>query len=449
MGCRGLVAGILALVACGPGWALTDEEIFRDFRFNLINPGARSLALGGAFIALADDATAAQANPAGLGFLRTWEVFAEVRSVDNAARSSVITETLPVGIDTRVAVGTDLDDVVSPSFFSGAATFDRGAIGISRQELVNIKNRTLSLFEFTFTDTPGAFVAEGQGSIDVDVVNLNLSAGFRIGDRFGVGLTVTQSELDVRSEVSNVVFDPLGNIADVEILEPTLDLRTSIDDSDEDFVVSLGLIYKRPGAWHVGAVYRQGPDFAVKQEIDPFVADPGGGPGTGIDLFGVRAAYGNRLANRFSLPDQYGVGGAVLLFDQALTISADVVRIVYSNLLTDYLPGVNILTDFDAEFTIDDATDFHAGAEYVLPTKQAGPVWALRAGVFQESESTIRARSTGTDSFATEEAFRGGGDVFHGALGVGINFARWKIDLAADFSELDNEYLLSLIFKGK
>ena len=32
--------------------ALTDEEIFRDFRFNLINPGARSLAIGGAFISL-------------------------------------------------------------------------------------------------------------------------------------------------------------------------------------------------------------------------------------------------------------------------------------------------------------------------------------------------------------------------------------------------------------
>jgi long-chain fatty acid transport protein len=33
---------------------------------NLSNPGARSLALGGAFVALADDATAAFANPAGL-----------------------------------------------------------------------------------------------------------------------------------------------------------------------------------------------------------------------------------------------------------------------------------------------------------------------------------------------------------------------------------------------
>jgi hypothetical protein len=31
----------------------------------MVNPGARSLGLGGAFVALADDATAAYANPAG------------------------------------------------------------------------------------------------------------------------------------------------------------------------------------------------------------------------------------------------------------------------------------------------------------------------------------------------------------------------------------------------
>jgi hypothetical protein len=38
-----------------------------DFRFN--NPGARANAMGGAFIGLADDATAAYTNPAGLTIL--------------------------------------------------------------------------------------------------------------------------------------------------------------------------------------------------------------------------------------------------------------------------------------------------------------------------------------------------------------------------------------------
>ena len=36
------------------------------FEFSFSNPGARAMGLGGAFAALADDATAAFANPAGL-----------------------------------------------------------------------------------------------------------------------------------------------------------------------------------------------------------------------------------------------------------------------------------------------------------------------------------------------------------------------------------------------
>ena len=44
------------------------------FQFSFPNPGARSMGLGGAFVALADDATAALANPAGLVQLAAPEV---------------------------------------------------------------------------------------------------------------------------------------------------------------------------------------------------------------------------------------------------------------------------------------------------------------------------------------------------------------------------------------
>ena len=120
--------------------ALTDEEIFRNFKFNLINPGARSLALGGAFISLADDATAAQANPAGLGFLRTSEYFIEMRLVDNAAQSTSVNESIPPDIATDVTAGSDLDDTVSPTFFAGVWNLgNKWKVGMSRSELVNLK----------------------------------------------------------------------------------------------------------------------------------------------------------------------------------------------------------------------------------------------------------------------------------------------------------------------
>ena len=46
--------------------AQTNSEINAGIQFNFSNPGARSLGFGGAFIGLADDATAAYTNPAGL-----------------------------------------------------------------------------------------------------------------------------------------------------------------------------------------------------------------------------------------------------------------------------------------------------------------------------------------------------------------------------------------------
>src|ERR1700740_1184789 len=58
----------------------TDIESLSGLTFNFGNPGARSLGMGGAFLGLADDASAAEANPAGLTILRKPEVSIEART---------------------------------------------------------------------------------------------------------------------------------------------------------------------------------------------------------------------------------------------------------------------------------------------------------------------------------------------------------------------------------
>ena len=118
-----------------------------------------------------------------------------------------------------------------------------------------------------------------------------------------------------------------------------------------------------------------------------------------------------------------------------------------SFLVDDYIAGVNILTQPDAVFTVDDATDYRLGAEYIVFTKFS-PL-AIRGGIFTESDSTIRALSTGTNSLATPEAFAGKDDQLHGAVGLGLSRGRFQFDLGADFSESDNEYLISIIFQSK
>ena len=67
-------------------WAQVDDEIFSAVQFNFSSPGARSLGLGGAFIGLANDATAAVTNPAGLTVLESQQVAVEGRSFDFSSR---------------------------------------------------------------------------------------------------------------------------------------------------------------------------------------------------------------------------------------------------------------------------------------------------------------------------------------------------------------------------
>src|SRR6185369_17997672 len=70
---------IVSILVSSPLFAITDEEIFRAFSLNLTTPGARAIGMGGAFIGRADDATAAETNPAGLTILSRPEISFEYR----------------------------------------------------------------------------------------------------------------------------------------------------------------------------------------------------------------------------------------------------------------------------------------------------------------------------------------------------------------------------------
>ena len=76
---------LLALVAVPAAAQNVDIEALSGLQFNFGNPGARSLGMGGAFLGLADDASAAEANPAGLTILRKPEISIEARNYLEAA----------------------------------------------------------------------------------------------------------------------------------------------------------------------------------------------------------------------------------------------------------------------------------------------------------------------------------------------------------------------------
>ena len=105
---------VVVLAAWAPGAAAQlDSALLSKLRFNLTNPGGKSLAMGGAFSAIADDATAALANPAGLGLISSIEIAVSGKRVDetlalatarSVATGSLVTPYPPV---TTSSVGLD------------------------------------------------------------------------------------------------------------------------------------------------------------------------------------------------------------------------------------------------------------------------------------------------------------------------------------------------------
>ena len=135
-----LAIGLTLATLAPNAFAITDEEGSAALQFNLSPPGARSLGMGGAFIGLADDATAAASNPAGLLQLAAPEVSVEFRSsyydtpyVDGGSYSTNPFST--AGLN----VSRDSERVGGVSFLSFVYPRENWALAVYRQEALNFK----------------------------------------------------------------------------------------------------------------------------------------------------------------------------------------------------------------------------------------------------------------------------------------------------------------------
>ena len=149
--------------------AQTNDEIGAGLEFDFSPPGARSLGLGGAFLALADDATAAYANPAGLLQLHRPEVALEARAaafetryVDGGSFNGT-----PTGSAATLADGSNIDALpdlaensstsrtAGISFFSVSYPRRDWAVALFRHELTRFA-ATIERSAGCCFSTPGA-----------------------------------------------------------------------------------------------------------------------------------------------------------------------------------------------------------------------------------------------------------------------------------------------------
>lgn len=222
-------------VVCIPALLMgqTNTENFAQLEFNFNNPGARAAALGGAFVSLADDATAAEANPAGLTAILKPEISFELKSIQYT-RNIFNFDASGAASDFRLVAKDFNDNVVSPSFASVVYPFSNFTISAFRHELVNFTSdyQTRGAFVPGFTD--GNFYFAVDNETDIKVINWGAAVGFRLNDRLSIGAAVGVSQLDMNSVIAR--FDGNGNLTNGSI----------IDDQAQDIFLNIGLLYFRP-----------------------------------------------------------------------------------------------------------------------------------------------------------------------------------------------------------
>jgi long-subunit fatty acid transport protein len=183
-----------------------DEIDFEGFTSLSLGSGARAFGMGGAFLARADDATAASWNPAGLSYLGRPEL-------------SI------VGARTRFergAFGQEPDDTFqgyTPDFVAVTYPLQSGSIQLSYQRVFSFRGTR----EIVRPDR--TFHTEGSGGFDV----LAVGSGWRIGRTLRVGGTVngwfngysqrrlrrtsnTEAQLDIDYDLNSGINFNLGAI---------------------------------------------------------------------------------------------------------------------------------------------------------------------------------------------------------------------------------------------
>lgn len=421
-----LLFGLLAPAAA--------QQPIIPLQLSFSDPGARSMGFGGAFVALADDATAAFANPAGLVQLLKPEVSIEGRHWSYSTPYTVggRAEGLPsgIGIDTTAGLRTSTSDdsLAGISFLSLAYPIGNWSLAIYRHENANLEfsSETQGLF-FAGTDCCPDRYFDQRATSDLDFLSYGFSVAYRVNDRFGLGLGVVYHDAAVESNVAQFLWDD-DTLQSVYGRNSYLPERSRISQRsslhDTDWTLTGGILWRLSETWSMGAVYRQGLETSIEFEVAAGEAvDFGVPPG---EVF-LRASGGP-----VEFPDIYGLGFTYRDPDGRLTLTFQWDRIEYSD--------IPLSLDLDDQ-TIDDADELHLGAEYVF--LGSTPVIAVRLGTWLDPDHQMRA--TSDDPFLRALMPRGD-DEIHFAAGVGVAMQQFQIDLAMDFADRADTLSLSAIY---
>lgn len=388
----GLAIACLVLSTTDIG-AQTNERIYEDLDFRFVTPGARAVGMGKAFVGLADDATAAESNPAGMSNLLEQEFSVEFIGTQIKHQRFV-----PGADPPTEAFG---DYVATPSFLSYVLPMKRWTLSFYRHAVQDYSES----FGFVERALPGSgnnFEDGAFGTIVAKSENHGVSGAFVIHPRLSVGGSWSFSTLSLASRARSASPE----LRDGVLIESSP--RNGTDTIDSDWAQSMvaGVLYKPHRTVSVGATYHKRVTFQADTTLfGQFLRTRvPGDPSTRESV--IRT--GDRFTVDYVMPSRMALGASWRLLP-TFTVLADWSRINYSERVTDRFlivdfqdPDAGLMVDEQTRvckqpcnFYISDVSEAHAGAEFRW--YRPGFTMAFRGGVFSDPDHPLRFRSGGNN----------------------------------------------------
>ncbi|UXI69372.1 OmpP1/FadL family transporter [Tahibacter amnicola] len=421
--------GVVLLGSCGTAFAITDSETNASIPFSFSSPGARSLGMAGAFLGLADDATAAYANPAGLTQLAQTEISIEGR---HTSYSTPYIDGGTAGVSPFSTAGLNISYADSSennlSYLSIVVPRDRWAFAFYRHELAR--------FETEFTTLAGAGFGNFQlfpftSQAELKILNYGATAAFKATDNVSLGLGVSLYDFNFLTATGRVsLANPANPVA--------ASAQAQLGD-ERGWGWNLGARFRLTDTWSLGLTYRRAPSFDYRAANLVFI-DVQGNP------LPAPAVFAAPTGVEFDIPDIWGIGLSWRPTD-ALVVNFDIDRVEYAQ-LTDRIDSLFGIADAASRLRLENGTEVHLGAEYTF-ANMTRP-FSLRGGLWHDPRHSVEF--DGTPANDNERAlavlFAGGrGSDTHYSIGGGWAFTKFQLDFAADFSEGVDTYSVSGVYR--
>lgn len=403
---------LLAAIAT-PAGAQTSLQV--PLQFDFINPGAKSLSLAGAFVGLADDATAAFANPAGLTFLAGPEVSIEFRggTIDTPYLKRGRTSGTPSGIGIDTIDGVQYANSAGRLAGIGYASFvyparsGRWVVAGYRHELARIDQSFSS--DGVFGQDVAEFTprrdAPQDGTRRVTITGYGAAAAYKPVRTVSIGLAIVAYHFDFDSEFKRYFVDAFFEAPNRNVPRDSLYKYSAQRGTDTSLAPVIGITIDR-GRVRAGALYRRGASFG----------------------FDTTANDGSGVRNAFRVPHTASVGVSVRPAAPWI-VTGEVTRITYGRLAHDFVSSQ--AEGRTADFVIHDGTEVHGAVQYAW-RRASGPPIRLRGGAWFDPDHSVQYAPVNAPTSASARieaetfaaALRNGGNQIHGTAGVGVTVSR-------------------------